>query len=158
MLLYISFIIILVSNPILERGKRKSFQFWGPRGEWAKPRGKSQAPSSCPSTGCLPGKHLCKLHPFKISKQVNRRLCTSDSQNKQKLRHFLSFCVFSPSIMSSIAPLTTCLALMMLLIKCGWSVGGFAWQAWCLSFEEISPPLDLSTSHSPTQQCWAVDT
>lgn len=50
---------------IWKRKKRKSFEFWGPRGGWAKPRGKIQARSPCPSVGCLPGKHLHKLLAFK---------------------------------------------------------------------------------------------
>lgn len=65
MFLCICFIIIPVSSPTFEREKRKSFEFWGPRGEWAKPRGKIQARSPCPSVGCLPGKHLHKLLAFK---------------------------------------------------------------------------------------------
>lgn len=88
-----------------------------------------------------------------LSKHVNQCLCTSEWPAKQEVRLvFYFFCL------SSEPSRITCLALMMLLIKCGGSVGGFAWQAWCLSFLEISPLLALSTSHSPTQQCRALDT
>lgn len=68
--LCICFIIIPVSSPTFEREKRKSFEFWGPRGERAKPRGKIQARSPCPSVGCLPGKHLHKLLAFKTRQPV----------------------------------------------------------------------------------------
>lgn len=90
-----------------------------------------------------------------LSKHVNRCLCTLDWPAKQELRLYL---FFTFSCLPSQPPNITCLALMMLLIKCGGSVGGFALQAWCLSFSEISPLLALSTSHSPTQQCRALDT
>lgn len=91
-----------------------------------------------------------------LSKHVNPWLCTLYRPTKQELTHFI--CFFTFSCLSSEPLHITCLALMMVLIKCGWSAGGFAWQAWCLSFSEISPLLALSTSHSPTQQCCALDT
>lgn len=153
MFLCICFIIILVSSPTFEKEKRKSFEFWGPRGEWAKPRGKIQACSPCPSVGCLPGKHLHKLLAFKTRQPVPMYFRLAGQAGIETLFVFFTF-----SCLSSEPPYITCLALMMLLIKCGGSVGGFALQAWCLSFSEISPLQALSTSHSPTQQCRALDT
>jgi len=134
MFLCICFIIILVSSPTFEKEKRKSFEFWGPRGEWAKPRGKIQARSPCPSVGCLPGKHLHELLAFKTRQPVPMYFRLAGQAGIESLFVFFTF-----SCLSSEPPHITCLALMMLLIKCGWSVGGFAWQAWCLSFSEISP-------------------
>lgn len=156
MFLCICFIIILVSSPTFEREKRKSFEFWGPRGEWAKPRGKIQARSPCPSVGCLPGKHLHKLLAFKTRQPMPMYFRLDGQAGIETLFVFCFFFTFSR--LSSEPPHITCLALMMLLIKCSLSVGGFAWQAWCLSFSKISPLLALSTSHSPTQQRRALDT
>ena len=71
MFLWIYFIIILVSSPTFEsEKKKKSFELRGPRGEWAKPRGKIQAHSPCPSVACIPGKHLHKLLAFKTRQPV----------------------------------------------------------------------------------------
>lgn len=137
---------------VWKRKKRKSFEFWGPRGRWAKPRGKIQARSPCPSVSCLPGKHLHKLLAFKT-----RQLVPMYFRLAGPSRNWDSICFVLFSRLSSEPLHITCLALMMLLIKCSRSVGGFAWQAWCLSFSEISPPLALSTSHSPTQQHCALD-
>lgn len=147
MLLCITFINILVRGTMFETEKRKSFEFWGPRGESVKPRGKIQARSKCPSTDCLPGKHP-QLLAFKTRRPVPVYFSLPCQTG---LRLYLFF-------FASESPRITCLGLMMMLIKFIWPVGGFAWQAWCLSFTEISPLLALSTSHSPTQQCRALDT
>lgn len=49
----------------LKEGKRKSFEFRGPKRDYVKPTGKIQAHSPHPPIGCLPGKHLRKLRAFK---------------------------------------------------------------------------------------------
>lgn len=148
-----------MSSPTFEREgegkkKRKSFEFRGPRGGRAKPRGKIQAHSPCPSVGCIPGKHLHNLLAFKTRQPMPMYFGLAGHAGIETLFIFY----FTLSCLSTEPQHIACLALMMLLIKCGGSVGGFALQAWCLSFPEISPLLALSTSHSPTQQCRALDT
>lgn len=153
MFLCICFIIILVSSPTFEREKKENHLNSGdPEENERNPEVRSKlALRALPLAAYLVNISTSSL----LSKHVNRCLCTLDWPAMQELRLYL---FFTFSCLSSEPPHITCLALMMLLIKYGRSVGGFAWQAWCLSFSEISPLLALSTSHSPTQQCRALDT
>lgn len=137
---------------VWKRKKRKSFEFWGPRGGEQNPEVRSKL-----ALRALPlAAYLVNISTsFLLSKHVNWCRCTLDWPGQAGIE--ILFVLYFFSCLSSEPLHITCLALMMLLIKCSRSVGGFAWQAWCLSFSEISPPLALSTSHSPTQQHCALD-
>lgn len=153
MFLCICFINILVSSPTFERGKKENHLNSGdPEEGEQNPEVRSKL-----ALRALPlAAYLVNISTsFLLSKHVNWCRCTLDWPGQAGIE-ILFVLYFFPRLSSE--PLhITCLALMMLLIKCSRSVGGFAWQAWCLSFSEISPPLALSTSHSPTQQHCALD-